>query len=73
MLRRLILVACAVLSLTTLVLAARWFNLDRLRTLAQFLLVAINLGMMGLSLLSMSEMAIGRSMSWMPTAATKLA
>jgi hypothetical protein len=51
--------AFAVLSLTTLVFAARWFNLDRLRAFAQFLLVAINLGMMGLSLLSMSEAAIG--------------
>ena len=51
--------AVVVMSLTILVLAARWFNLDRLRTFAQFLLVAINLSMMGLSLLSMSELAIG--------------
>ncbi|HEV8486212.1 MAG TPA: hypothetical protein VGV87_21900 [Blastocatellia bacterium] len=51
--------AVVVLSVTTFVLAARWFNLDRLRTFAQFLLVSVNLGMMGMSLLSMSEMAIG--------------
>ena len=51
--------AIVVMSVTTFVLAARWFNLDRLRTVAQFLLVAINLGMMGVSLLSMSETAIG--------------
>ena len=51
--------AVVVVSLTTVVFAARWFNLDRLRTFAQFLLVAINLSMMGLSLLSMSEIAVG--------------
>ncbi|HLG16386.1 MAG TPA: hypothetical protein VJH03_18045 [Blastocatellia bacterium] len=49
--------AVVVISLTTLVVAARWFNLDRLRVVAQFLLVAINLGLMGLSFLAMGSLA----------------
>jgi hypothetical protein len=43
-----------VLWLTGLLMAAQWFNLDRLRTLAQFALIAVNLSVMGSSLLAMS-------------------
>jgi hypothetical protein len=55
--------AVVVISLTALVLAAHWLDLDRLRTLAQFVLVAINLGLIGLSFLSMRELATGSASS----------
>ena len=51
--------AVVVISLTALVFAAQWLNLDRLRTFAQFLLLTINLGLIGLSFFSMTEMARG--------------
>lgn len=49
--------AVVVMSLTTVILASQWFNIDRLRIFAQYLLVGINLGIIGLSLLSMSDFA----------------
>jgi hypothetical protein len=47
------------ISLTTMVVAAQWFNIDRLKTLAQFLLVAINLSLMGSSFLLSSDLVTG--------------
>jgi hypothetical protein len=51
--------AVVVISLTTLLVAAQWFSIDRLRTFAQFLLVAINLSLMGSSFLLSTDIVTG--------------
>ncbi len=48
------------LSLTAIIYSARWFNVDKIRGLAQVLFIIVSLGMTGLSLVSARGLALQR-------------